>query len=201
MTETLWSGPGGSLLRRVEVASDPRVYCAAATSTSRIWPFLEVSTHPSTRPLCVCLNLPPRLCLPSDASRHWGFRSKQRRGWRWKSRQSSVPPPSSQSPLTIEVTVWQGGRHLLPQAFQGNHLGAGEERERMLRVRGAQDFPTCCEGGGRETPKRKDHLPYDCGCSRSPTFSGGRAGHRWAPCVAAAGPSPGAAGRRRHCTR
>lgn len=66
--------------------------------------------------------------------------------------------------------------------------------------RGPQDFTPGEEGRG--TPKG-DHLPNLQSSSRSGN-GGGRWGVLWAelaPCVAAAGPSPGAAGRRSRCTR
>lgn len=44
--------------------------------------------------------------------------------------QAEAPPPPAPSPrLTIEVAIWQGRCYVLPQAFQGNHLGAREKRE------------------------------------------------------------------------
>lgn len=43
--------------------------------------------------------------------------------------QAEAPPPPAPKPLTVKVSVWQGRRHVLPQAFQGNHLGAGEDKK------------------------------------------------------------------------
>lgn len=73
--------------------------------------------------------------------KHQGFKSRQRG---WQALQSNTP--QLPEPLTIKVTVWQGGCHLLPQAFQGNHLGAEEKKK--ARSEGAQNS-ICYEGGGR----------------------------------------------------
>lgn len=109
--------------------------------------------------------------------------------------------PPDPSPLTIKVAVGQGRGDILPQAFQGNHLGPGGQKEKMeglwcpafttttpppaVRAR-AGEFP----GENATSSIRRDLGPHAL-----------RGRQAWAPCVAAAGPSPGAVGRRPRCTR
>ena len=144
------------------------------------WPLLRIMSRPSLRYMRTCMQAPGRAsvraCLlalcPSETSRL----QKQAEGLAGPAEQ----PPQLPEPLTIKVTVWQGGCHLLPQAFQGNHLGAEEKKK--ARSEGAQNS-ICYKGGGRAF-----------------TLKTGQ-GQRKVPCVAAAGPNPGAAGRRPRCTQ
>lgn len=66
-----------------------------------------------------------------------------------------LPPTQPPSPLTIKVAVWQGRGHLLPQAFQGNHLGAGEKQKTDRESQGSRIFPPAARERAEELPREK----------------------------------------------
>lgn len=68
-----------------------------------------------------------------------------------------------QSLLTIKVTVWQGRCHLFPQAFQGNHLGAGKKKKKAEDQRGPRTSHLL--GRGQGLPREKAASPISADTS------------------------------------
>lgn len=169
---------------------------------------LEMSTHLSARLLYVCLCLPPGLCHPSDTSRACVPQKQAKEGL---ANQAEAPRPVPRAPHHRSDCL-AGWAPPPPTGLSGEPPWCRGERKIRLRVKGGPGLLHLLQGRGQRNSQERRPPPPSLRPPQVPSPLRGQGlppkereerdlGQRRAPCVAAAGPSPGAAGRRPHCTR